>query len=99
MTKDDIVACTKCYRIVHPKPMVNPLTKEIMPKVFCCPHCGYELPDFDKPSKCKNCGKPKGFHKAITLNCPFGRKHRVLGYTSFYPTQVFEEKESKDGKR
>jgi DNA-directed RNA polymerase subunit RPC12/RpoP len=42
-------------------------------------------------SKCLHCGKKKGNHKATTWHCPFGMKTRV-GYTSFHPTQVFEEK-------
>jgi len=40
--------------------------------------------------KCKNCGKSKGDHKAETLNCPIGRKHRVLGYTSFSEKTFWE---------
>ena len=50
--------------------------------------------NFDKPkkSRCVHCLKPKAVHKANTLNCPQGMKHRVIGYTRFHPTQTFEEK-------
>lgn len=41
-------------------------------------------------AKCK-CGAPLMHHKAVTLECPKGVKHRTLGYTSFGP-EVFELK-------
>lgn len=41
---------------------------------------------------CTNCGKPKGNHKAKTLNCPFGLKHRTMGYTNYLQDKVYEPK-------
>lgn len=38
--------------------------------------------------KCSMCKKPKGDHKAVTLNCPMGMKHRA-GVVSYFNTQVF----------
>jgi hypothetical protein len=44
--------------------------------------------DFDAapPSKCKRCGREKGSHKAITLNCPIGRG----SFPSFAMAKVYE---------
>ncbi len=42
-----------------------------------------------KGLNCKNCGKPKGDHQFLTLNCPAGRKHRTLGYTNFEKDKVW----------
>ena len=38
--------------------------------------------------KCFVCGRPRGDHKARTLNCPVGTKHRTMGY-SFYGITVY----------
>jgi hypothetical protein len=48
--------------------------------------------------KCLYCGKPKGYHKAVTFNCPGGRKHRVHGYPWFYATQLFKAKPARGAK-
>lgn len=50
------------------------------------------------PEKCLHCGKEKGNHHAITLNCPGGLKHRVMGYTRFIEAQVFEPRTSRKSK-
>lgn len=49
--------------------------------------------------KCKICGKKRGNHKAITLNCPMGRKSRI-GYIMFSDKDVFvpSDKEPKPPK-
>lgn len=50
--------------------------------------------DFSRKIKkriCKNCGKERGSHKAVTLHCPSGPKYRI-GYVDFSSTQTFEEK-------
>lgn len=60
--------------------------------------------DFDaEPQICSRCGKRRGDHKAITLNCPTGIKSRI-GWLSWDKGQVFKEKrrrttssESKEG--
>jgi hypothetical protein len=41
------------------------------------------------PALCKNCGKRKYDHKAITLNCPVGSKTKI-GYTSYHPDRVYK---------
>jgi hypothetical protein len=46
---------------------------------------------------CKNCGKAKGHHKAIGLNCPVGERSRV-GYILFHNINFFYPKK-KDRKR
>ena len=35
---------------------------------------------------CIHCGKPKSLHKAKTLECPFGKPSRSIGYTAYGPT-------------
>lgn len=40
--------------------------------------------------KCKNCRKLAGDHKAKSFNCPYGRKHMVMGYTSYSQHEFFE---------
>ena len=49
------------------------------------------------PEPCANCGKDRGSHNSKTLECPFGRKHRVFGYTTYGPTK-FEQKPTKQAK-
>jgi hypothetical protein len=49
-----------------------------------------------KIPKCKNCGKSKGNHKAVTLNCPFNEVRR--GFPNFLKDQVYEPKEPKTSK-
>lgn len=44
--------------------------------------------------KCKNCYKPEGEHKAVTKNCPVGRKTRV-GYINYNFCQVYEAPDKK----
>lgn len=52
-------------------------------------------PDLDftslgkKPIPCALCGKPKSDHKALTLNCPIGPRHRILSYTNYSKRDVF----------
>lgn len=41
-------------------------------------------------TRCKNCNKEKGHHRAHTNECPKGMKTRI-GYTSFGP-EVFDPK-------
>lgn len=50
--------------------------------------------DFSKKpqSKCRHCGKERGYHKATTLHCPTGMRHRVLNYCRFHSTQTYEPK-------
>ena len=51
--------------------------------------------DFEpKWDTCKHCGKRKGEHKAIGLNCPDTRfmKHRTMGWSFFQKDQSFELK-------
>lgn len=43
---------------------------------------------------CIHCGKPESLHKAKTLECPFGKPSRSVGYTSYGPTN-FTPKQSK----
>lgn len=40
-------------------------------------------------TKCKNCGKQAGEHKAGTHHCPGGRKHRTHGYQWFHCSMTF----------
>jgi hypothetical protein len=42
--------------------------------------------DGSSPPKCKRCGREKGSHKAITLNCPIGRGN----FPSFAMAKVYE---------
>jgi len=42
--------------------------------------------------KCKNCGKTKEFHREFHLNCPEGKKDKILGYTNFNTGSFFEPK-------
>ena len=51
-----------------------------------------------KPNKCVHCGKPKADHKAVTLNCPFGRKERIVGYTQFHKVWTYTQKKE-EGKK
>jgi hypothetical protein len=46
--------------------------------------------------KCKLCGKERGKHKAVTLQCPIGMKSRI-GYTS-YSNQIFVAKATRKKK-
>lgn len=48
----------------------------------------------NKPLKCANCGKEKGYHKGITLHCPVGLKTRV-GYLHYHATDTFVPKNPK----
>ena len=41
-------------------------------------------------TKCKNCGKQSGDHKAGSHHCPAGKKHRTHGYPWFNQSQVFK---------
>lgn len=38
---------------------------------------------------CKHCKKPRMEHRADTEECPNGRAHRTIGYTSYGPN-VYE---------
>lgn len=44
-------------------------------------------------NKCVWCGRKKGEHRARTMNCPMGKKHRILGFTDFNPTEKFRQRE------
>lgn len=44
---------------------------------------------------CKNCGKPKGVHRAKDLACPFGRRG-VLGYLAFHLNNFYTPPNAKD---
>lgn len=44
--------------------------------------------------KCIHCGKKKGNHKAISLNCPVGLKTRI-GYLMYDKNKIFEPKPHK----
>lgn len=41
--------------------------------------------------RCKHCGKPRGYHQAVTLKCPIGPRTRV-GYIGFCREQAYEAK-------
>jgi hypothetical protein len=42
-----------------------------------------------KPERCLLCKHRRGEHKALTLNCPMGKKTRI-GWTTFNRNQVYE---------
>lgn len=46
-----------------------------------------------KPKRCKHCGKPRGQHKARTLECPNGKKMGFM-IEPFVADVRFEPKES-----
>lgn len=51
-----------------------------------------KLPDLTEV--CQRCKKPRGAHKANSLSCPVGKKHRMLGYLEFSTTSVFAKGEA-----
>jgi hypothetical protein len=50
---------------------------------------GFYIGERKPQPKCLLCGKVKDQHKAVTHNCPGGRKHRIHGYPWFYSAQTF----------
>lgn len=41
--------------------------------------------------KCRNCNKEQGEHNSKTQECPFGKKHRTFGHTSYGPTKWLDK--------
>jgi len=48
---------------------------------------------------CGRCGKARGNHSAVSLMCPMGRKHAILGYTNFHKVNDFIPKYNRKEKR
>ena len=48
----------------------------------------FKMNDIPFAYLCKNCNRPKGMHKAKTLNCPIGRGN----FHSYHQTQFFAPK-------
>jgi len=44
-------------------------------------------------TRCIHCGKAKNMHRAITLDCPNGKRTRI-GYTTFGPDQFEPDAEA-----